>query len=174
MKFLLSIYSGFFCEIFAACLFRLRILWDKNQLKWSLGGPLSKLCVTPSFSINLRCQIENQARDCRLLWAFSLKLIHAYYRNGGEMVSVLASNAVYRRLKSRSGQTKDYKIVFCCFSVQHTALRRMSIDWLAWNQDNIPECGEMSIRELLFQWASTKNPTKRVNLVQSRPHHHLI
>jgi hypothetical protein len=24
-----------------------------------LGGPLSKLCVTPPFSINFRCQIEN-------------------------------------------------------------------------------------------------------------------
>jgi hypothetical protein len=122
-------------------------------MKLALGGPLSKLCVTPSFFINFRCQIENQASDYRLLRAFSLNLIHAlaYYRNGGEMVSVLTSNAVYRRFKSRSGQTKDYKIVFCCFSVQHTALRRMSIDWLAWNQENIPECGEMSIRELLFQ-----------------------
>jgi hypothetical protein len=34
--------------------------------------------------------------------------------------------------------------------------------------------GDMSIRGLLFQWARTKNPTKRVGLVQSRPHHHVI
>jgi len=27
---------------------------------------------------------------------------------------------------------------------------------------------------LLFQWASTKNPTLHVGLEQSRPHHHLI
>jgi hypothetical protein len=33
---------------------------QKFELKWSLGGPLSKLCVTPPFSINFRCQIENQ------------------------------------------------------------------------------------------------------------------
>jgi hypothetical protein len=30
---------------------------QKFELKWSLGGPLSKLCVTPSFSINFRCKI---------------------------------------------------------------------------------------------------------------------
>ena len=89
------------------------------------GWPTFKIMCN---TVNFRCQIETQARDYRLLRAFSLKLIHAlaYYRNGGEMVSVLASNAVYRRLKFRSGQTKDYKIGFCCFSVQHTALRRMS------------------------------------------------
>jgi hypothetical protein len=49
-------------------------------------------------------------------------------------------------------------------------------DWLARNQDNVSEWGDMSIHKLLFQWASTmkKNPTKSVSLVQSRPHHHLI
>jgi hypothetical protein len=36
-----------------------------------LGGPLSKLCVTPPFSINFRCQIENQVSDYRLLGASS-------------------------------------------------------------------------------------------------------
>jgi hypothetical protein len=35
--------------------------------------------------------------------------------------------------------------------------------------------GNMSIHELLFQWASTRKiPTKCVGLVQSKPHHHLI
>jgi hypothetical protein len=37
-----------------------------------LGGPLSKVCVTPPFSINFRCQIENQVSDYRLLGASSL------------------------------------------------------------------------------------------------------
>jgi hypothetical protein len=36
-----------------------------------LGGPLSKLCVTPPFSIIFRCQIENQVSDYRLLGASS-------------------------------------------------------------------------------------------------------
>ena len=35
------------------------------------GGPLSKLSVTPPFSINFRCQIENQVSDYRLLGASS-------------------------------------------------------------------------------------------------------
>jgi len=54
-----------------------------------------------------------------------------------------------------SGQTKDYKIGICCFSAKHEALRRKSKDWLAQNQDNVSEWGDMSIRGLLFQWAST-------------------
>ena len=36
-----------------------------------MGGPLLKLCVTPPFSINFRCQIENQVSDYRLLGASS-------------------------------------------------------------------------------------------------------
>ena len=55
-------------------------------------------------------------------------------RIGGVMVSVLASSAVDRGFESRSGQTKDYKICICSFSVKHGALRRTSKDWLARNQ----------------------------------------
>ena len=49
------------------------------------------------------------------------------------------------------GQTKNYKIGICCFSARHAALRRNSKDWLARNQDNVSELGNMSIRGLLFQ-----------------------
>jgi hypothetical protein len=45
----------------------------------SLGGPLSKLCVTPPFSINFRCQIENQASDYRLLGASSWLKNHQFW-----------------------------------------------------------------------------------------------
>jgi hypothetical protein len=67
---------------------------------------------------------------------------------------------------------KDYKIGFCCFSAKYAAWRRKSTDWCARNRDNVFEWGNMSNRGLLFQWASIieKNPTKRVDLVQSRPH----
>ena len=71
------------------------------------------------------------------------------------MVSVLTSSAVDRGFNSRSGQTKDYKIDICSFSAKHAALRRKSKDWLARNQDNVSEWGDMSIHKLLFQWAST-------------------
>ena len=53
------------------------------------------------------------------------------------MVSVFAPSVVGRGSEPRSGQTKDYNIVFCCFSAKHAALRRKSKDWLARNQDNI-------------------------------------
>ena len=45
------------------------------------------------------------------------------------MVSVLASSAVDRRFEPRSGQTKDYNIVICCFSTKHAALRSKT-SWL--------------------------------------------
>ena len=68
------------------------------------------------------------------------------------MVSLLASSAVDRGFEPRSGQTKDYKIGIYCFSAKHAAaLRRKSKDWLAQNQDNVPEWGDMSIHRLLFQ-----------------------
>ena len=71
------------------------------------------------------------------------------------MVSVLTSSAVDRGFEPRSGKTKNYKIDICCFSAKHTALRKKSKDWLARNQDNVPEWGYMSIRGLLLQWART-------------------
>jgi len=49
------------------------------------------------------------------------------------------------------------KLVGCCFSIKHTALRRKNKDWLARNQDNMSEFGDMSICRLLFQWGSTIN-----------------
>jgi hypothetical protein len=68
------------------------------------------------------------------------------------MVSVHASSAVdYRGFEPRSGQTKDYKIGICCFSAKHAELKRKSKDWLARNQDNVSECGDMSIHRLLFR-----------------------
>ena len=63
----------------------------------------------------------------------------------------LASSAVDRGFDTQLGQTKDYEIGICCFSTKHAALRRKSKDWLARNQDNVSELGDMSTRGLLFQ-----------------------
>jgi hypothetical protein len=71
------------------------------------------------------------------------------------MVSVLTQSAVDRGFESCSNQTKDFEIGICCFSAKHTALRRKSKDWLAQNEDNVSKWGDMSIRGLLFQRAST-------------------
>ena len=67
------------------------------------------------------------------------------------MVNLLASNTVDRGFELWSGQTKDYKIGICCFSAKHAALRKKSKDWLARNQNNVSEWGDMSICGLLFQ-----------------------
>jgi hypothetical protein len=61
------------------------------------------------------------------------------------MVTVLAASAVGRGFEPQSCQTKDYKIGICCFSTKHAALRRKSKNWLARNQDNVSEWGDMSI-----------------------------
>jgi hypothetical protein len=71
------------------------------------------------------------------------------------MVSVLASSAVDRGFEPQSGQITDYEIGIRCFSAKHAVLRGESKDWLARNQDNVSEWNDMSIRRLLFQWAST-------------------
>jgi hypothetical protein len=68
------------------------------------------------------------------------------------MVSVLASSAVDRGFEHRSCQTQDQKkIGICCFSAEHTGLRRKSKDWLFRSQENVSEWDDMSIRGLLFQ-----------------------
>ena len=47
------------------------------------------------------------------------------------MVGVLTSSMVDREFEPRLGQTKDYKIVICCLSAKHAALRRKHNDsWL--------------------------------------------
>jgi hypothetical protein len=39
----------------------------------------------------------------------------------------------------------------CSFSAKHALLRRKIRDWLARNEDNVSEWGDMSIRGLLLQ-----------------------
>ena len=67
------------------------------------------------------------------------------------MVSVLASDVVDRGIELRSRQTKDYDIGICCLTDKHAALRRGKNHRLAWNQENVSEWGDMSIRGLFFQ-----------------------
>jgi hypothetical protein len=71
------------------------------------------------------------------------------------MVSVLASSALELICKPLSGQTKEYKNGICCISAKHAALKRISKDWSARDQNNVSEWSDMSTRGLLFQRAST-------------------
>ena len=87
------------------------------------------------------------------------------------MISVMASGAVDRGFEPRSGLTKDYEIGIFPFSA---AVRRKSKDWLAQNQDNVYDWGDMYIHGLLFRELTLYNQTECVRLVESGLHHHLI
>ena len=100
---------------------------------------------------------------------------------GGIMVSMLTPRVTVS-LSPGEFKLKTIEIGICCSSAKHTALRSTRKDWLALNQDNVSEWNDMSIHGLLFQREREiernsqhyKNPAKRVDLVQSRHHHHLI
>jgi hypothetical protein len=51
----------------------------------------------------------------------------------------------------RGFESNQTKIGICCFSAQYAALGRKSKNWLARNQNNVSEWGDMSPRGLLFQ-----------------------
>jgi hypothetical protein len=68
------------------------------------------------------------------------------------VVSVFSSSAIGHGFELRSGQIKDYGIVFFLyFSAKHTLLMSTSKDWLVRNQNNASKWNDMSIRRLLFQ-----------------------
>jgi hypothetical protein len=102
------------------------------------------------------------------------KVVGALNCIGGVMVSMLASCAVNCGFEPQSGQTKDYWIGICCFSAKHTAIRSMSKDWLARNQNNVSEWSDMSTHRLLSQWTSTMKIQQSDGLVQSGHYHHLF
>jgi hypothetical protein len=64
------------------------------------------------------------------------------------MVNVLVASVVDRGLKPGSARAKDYKIGMCCFSDKKAAFRRKSRNWLVRNQNNVPEWGDMSKKNL--------------------------
>ena len=104
----------------------------------------------------------------------SVLLLSSFYLNciSGVMISVLTLGAV--DLGSSSGRVKPMtiKLVFVASPLStHAAIRSKSKDWLAENQDNVSECGDMSTHRLLFQRASSIKIQLSV-LEQSR-HHHL-
>ena len=80
-----------------------------------------------------------------------VSLIYSPFLLSNVMVRMLASGAVDRGYEPRSGKTKNYKMVCCCFAAKHAALRRKDKDWLARNQNNVSEWSDLSTRGLLFQ-----------------------
>jgi hypothetical protein len=69
-------------------------------------------------------------------------------------MSNTAVSYIIRCRNSLPFKPKTIKIGICCFSAEHVTIRRKSKDWLAQNQDNLSEWGDMSICGLLFQWTT--------------------
>ena len=67
------------------------------------------------------------------------------------MVSVLEPSVVARGFEPGRVKPNAIKLYLCCFSAKDAALRRMSKDWLAQNQNNVSEWSDMHTRGLLFQ-----------------------
>ena len=92
----------------------------------------------------------------------------------GVMVSMLVRNVVDLRFESRSIITKSYQIGICCFSANHTTLRRKNKYWMSEYQDNVSKWSDMSTYRLHVSVSQHyKNRTNRVDLLQSG-HHHLF
>ena len=66
------------------------------------------------------------------------------------MVSMHVSNVVDRGVGPWWGQTTEYNIVICWFSVKDAALKRNIKDLSARIHDSMPEWGDNSTRGLLF------------------------
>ena len=87
------------------------------------------------------------------------------------MVSLLIAKEVHHGFEPQSGQTKDYEIGICYFSLKQATLRSKSKNMLAKIWKNMSAWN-------VYSWTVVsvgqhyKNPTKHVGLVQSR--HHLI
>jgi hypothetical protein len=69
---------------------------------------------------------------------------------GGVMVVVVALSLVDRGFEQLSCQTKDFETDICYFFDNQAALITKRKDWLALNQDNVPEWIDMSTRGLLL------------------------
>ena len=139
------------------------ITWPQHVNKGKLNKCTLNTSVDTIFCLTQRIAGHNndlhrsmlKTGICWTHWILDICLVVLFNCMGGVMVSVLASSAVDCGFKPWSGQTKDYNIGICCFSAKHAALRRKSKDWLARNQDNVFEWGDMSIHGLSFQWAIT-------------------
>ena len=66
------------------------------------------------------------------------------------MVTMITLSAVDFGFEPPSGQTKNYKTGICSFSAKQAALRRKSQGWLARNQGNGSEWGDLSIRTVVW------------------------
>jgi len=60
------------------------------------------------------------------------------------MICMLSLSVVDCGFEGLLDQTKDHEMGICCFSPKYTDLRIKSKDWLALNQVNVSDLGNMS------------------------------
>jgi hypothetical protein len=72
------------------------------------------------------------------------------YNVGQKLTTVRALECGRMWVRTQIGSNQRLKTCICCFSAKHAALSRQNKDWLARNQDNMSEWGNMSIRKPLF------------------------
>ena len=93
------------------------------------------------------------------------------------MVSILTTSAVDHGFEPQTGQPRDFEIDICCFSAEHAALRSESKK-LVGSESGWCIRGERHgyPRTVISVSKHNKDPStgKRVSLVQSGHHHHLI
>jgi hypothetical protein len=83
-------------------------------------------------------------------------------RIGDVIANMLDSGTVGRVFELRSGQTKGYEIGTCYIPIKCATLRNQRKYYLGRNQDNVYECGDMSICRLLYQQVRTITVQLRV------------
>ena len=137
----------FFWPLCCLFFFDMRILITSLWYLQTFLTFLFLLEVISSISYLLVTRLQGKKPKERVLWWH-------WHHIDGVIISVLALSIVDRGFEPWWGKIKDYKIDICYFSAKHAALRRKSKDWLARNQDNITELGNMSIRGVLLQWVS--------------------
>jgi len=98
--------------------------------------------------------------NCMCLWCFTCYFWDTRvfdllpYHLSTASVSMLTSSAVVRGVKPLSGQTKDYKIGICYFSVKHAVYRSKSENCFFQNRVYESKWSDMSTR-WQFQWTGT-------------------
>ena len=103
-----------------------KILSDVNSIVKKANSKLKEL-HNELLEINSNLLMSNSHTHMESMAGKKVFSVHSLYnksRFGGVMVSMLVWSAVDHGFEPRSGHSKDYKIDICCFSAQHTALRR--------------------------------------------------
>jgi hypothetical protein len=143
----------------------------QSILQWRCVPSSSCFCKSGSFVpvemcwwveyINVEIGNESQVLQCRLELSHSMLLwgqdtSHTCFcEDEVWVIHITAKTGLESWYYGHEWVIQDYEIGIYYFSTRLAALRRKSKNWLALNHDNVSEWGDMTIRRLFLQWAST-------------------